>query len=359
MILVYFDRTDTADAFQDLGERPDVDWGQRFRSHPYYSAYVELETAPATHEGEHGAARRPRGALHQFVTLTRRYAAVITADRRNLALLLAQAPLLGVLLLLALPGGQLGLSPGGQLRLVSQASLVLLVLVLSVSWLGMSNAVREIAKERALYWRERAAGVSVTAYVASKAVVLGVITCVQAAILIALAMADQGGPTSSVLLGWPLGEVIVMGSLTGLAAMAIGLLISALAKTSDRATTALPIVLVFLLVLSLGGVFPQVGDKPVLKQLGYAASTRWGFAGLASTADLNDLQATTGVLMHTPTVNVDNPNSLFQAFNRHYSGDPLWQHDATAWLEDGGMLVAIALIAMLGTWVAVRRDRGG
>jgi hypothetical protein len=45
----------------------------------------------------------------------------------------------------------------------------------------------------------------------------------------------------------------------------------------------LPIVLVLLLVLALGGVFPTIGDKPVLKQLGYVASTRWGFAGMAST----------------------------------------------------------------------------
>ena len=72
--------------------------------------------------------------------------------------------------------------------------------------------------------------------------------------------------------------------------MAIGLFISAAARTTDRAVTVLPIVLVLLLVLALGAVFPQIGQRPVLNQLGYLGTTQWAFAGMASTVDLNDLQ---------------------------------------------------------------------
>ena len=368
LILAYFDKDDYADVFRELGHHDDVDWGARFRAHPYYATYIE-RTAPASPAQSPERSTAPteraskaasmRGRWHQFVALSRRYAAVIVADRRNLALLIGQAPLLGLLLLVALPSEQLANSPPSQLRLVSQASLVLLVVVLGVSWLGMSNAVREIAKELPAFRRERAAGVSVIAYLASKAFVLGVITVVQAVVLVALAMSDQGGPAHAVLLGWPVGELMVIASLTGIAAMAIGLFISAVAKTTDRATTVLPIVLVFLLVLALGGVFPQIGDKPVLKQLGYVASTRWGFAGMASTSDLNDLQAVTGVLTRTPAVNVDNPNALFQAFRERYSGDPLWDHSSSAWLADAGALIAIALAGLLAAGFVLRRDRPG
>ena len=42
---------------------------------------------------------------------------------------------------------------------------MLLVLVLGVTWLGMSNAVREIAREMPIFRRERAAGLSIVAYV--------------------------------------------------------------------------------------------------------------------------------------------------------------------------------------------------
>ena len=284
---------------------------------------------------------------------------MIVADRRNLALLIGQAPLLGLLILVALPSGQLTSPPPSQLQLVSQASLVLLVVVLGVSWLGMSNAVREIAKELPLFRRERAAGVSLVAYLGSKAFVLGVITVVQAVVLVGLALSTQDGPAHAVLLGWPVGEMMVMGALTGIAAMAIGLLVSALAKTPDLATTVLPIVLVFLLVLALGGVFPTIGDKPVLKQLGYVATTRWGFAGMASTADLNNLQAVTGVLTRTPAVNVDNPNALFQAFRHHYRGDPLWEHSASAWLTDAGALLGLTLLALVAAGFVLARDRPG
>jgi ABC-type multidrug transport system ATPase subunit len=359
MILAYFDRTDIADVFRDLSDAPELDWGQRFRGHPYHEAYVEPATTPAATSSSGHTAHRfgIRGRLHQYLTLTRRYAAVLAADRRNLGLLIAQAPLLGLLLLVALPSGQLQPTSPSQLRLVSQASLVLLVIVLGVSWLGMSNSVREIAKEGALRQRERAAGVSTLVYVASKATVLGVITIVQATILVVLATAAQHGPASSVVLGWPLGELIVVGALTGLAAMAFGLLISAVAKTADQATSALPIVLVFMLVLALGGVFPQIADKPVLKQLAYVAPTDWGFAGMASTSDLNNLQAVTAVLERRATVNVDNPTAVFQAFNLDYRGNVLWRHDASSWLIDVGALIGLAFIALLAAWLALCWDR--
>jgi ABC-type transport system involved in multi-copper enzyme maturation permease subunit len=194
-------------------------------------------------------------------------------------------------------------------------------------------------------------------YVASKATVLGVITIVQATILVVLATAAQHGPASSVVLGWPLGELIVVGALTGLAAMAFGLLISAVAKTADQATSALPIVLVFMLVLALGGVFPQIADKPVLKQLAYVAPTDWGFAGMASTSDLNNLQAVTAVLERRATVNVDNPTAVFQAFNLDYRGNVLWRHDASSWLIDVGALIGLAFIALLAAWLALCWDR--
>ncbi len=46
----------------------------------------------------------------------------------------------------------------------------------------MSNAIREIAKELPIYRRERAAGLSIPAYLGSKMAVLGVIVAVQAAV---------------------------------------------------------------------------------------------------------------------------------------------------------------------------------
>jgi ABC transport system ATP-binding/permease protein len=283
---------------------------------------------------------------------------VLGADRRNLALMLLQAPLLGLLMLAALPSHQLSPAPPSEFRLISQASLVLLVIVLGTTWLGMSNAIREIAKELPIYRRERVAGLSRSAYIASKVTVLGVVTVLQSAVLVAVATSRQGTPGDGALTGWPLGELIVVSAFAGLAAMAMGLFISAAAGTTDRAVTVLPIVLVFLLVLALGAVFPQIGERPVLNQLGYLGSTQWGFAGMASTVDLNDLQAVTGVLTRVNSVQVDNPAPLFRAVHKGDRGDPRWDHDPGAWLTACGALLGLTLAGAFAAGLAVRRDEG-
>jgi ABC-type multidrug transport system ATPase subunit/pSer/pThr/pTyr-binding forkhead associated (FHA) protein len=360
LVAAYFDRYDYADVFTELDEQAGEDWGERFRRHPYFAEYVErprsAEPRPAPPPpAQLARSARTRGWWNQFSTLSRRYVAVLAADRRNLALMALQAPLLGLLMLAALPGGELAPTPASQLRLISQASLVLLVIVLGVTWLGLSNSVREIAKELPLFQRERAAGLSISAYVASKALVLGVITTLQAAVLIVLATAAQHGPRYASVLGWPLGELIAAGAMTGFAAMGLGLLISALSGSADRATTILPVVLVLQMVLALGGVFPQIGNRPVLKQLGYVSSTRWGFAASASTTDLNDLQEITGVLTRTPTVALSNPQPLFGALTRGARGEASWDHTAQAWLLDAAVLAALGMAALLGTGLALRR----
>jgi ABC-type multidrug transport system ATPase subunit len=362
----YFDRVDLADVFRTLADEQETSWKERFREHEYFEQYVEREaTSPErdeTEQAESADLRAPsvgRGWWRQYTTLSARYAAVLTADRRNLALMLLQAPLLGLLMLAALPAHQLSPAPPSEFRLISQGSLVLLVIVLGTTWLGMSNAIREIAKELPIYRRERVAGLSRTAYVASKMTVLGVVTVVQAAVLVAIATSRQGATGDGALIGWPLGELIVVSALAGVAAMAIGLFISAVARTTDRAVTVLPIVLVLLLVLALGAVFPQIGKRPVLNQLGYLGTTQWGFAGMASTVDLNDLQAVTGVLTRVDSIKVDDPAPLFRAVHKGDRGDPRWDHDPSAWLTACAALLGLALAAAVATSLALRRDEAG
>jgi hypothetical protein len=341
-----------------LAEGHQTSWSERFRTHDYHDRYVERVVGdPSRRKAEPSAptAYGWRVWWKQFTTLSRRYTAVLTADRRNLALILLQAPLLGLMILIALPADQLSPAPPSEFRLVSQASLVLLVVVLGTTWLGLSNAIREVSKELPLFRRERAAGLSLPAYVGSKVAVLGGVTVVQSAVLVAIATSRQGGPTEGAVIGWPLGELMVVGALAGLAAMTVGLFVSAAAGTTDRAITVLPIALVFLLLLALGGIFPEIGDRPVLRQLGYVASTQWGFAGAASTVELNDLQAVTGVLTRVESVQVDDPEPVFRAAQTGDPGEPRWDHDAGAWLTACGALLGLTLLASLATGLVLLR----
>lgn len=257
----------------------------------------QLETAPPPMApvASTNPARVP-SASRQLVTLTRRYTNIIASDVRNTLLLLVQAPVLGLLMLLAL--GKNGLLTSQQLqdRGLTPSSVggstVLLALILGASYLGAGNAVREVVKERAILARERAAGLSAGAYLISKALVLGVLTIVQSIILVLLGTARQGGLDHGALFGSGRFELIVVASVTGLAAMALGLMISSLVTNPDKALTILPVILLAQFLLS-GALF-NVADSPVLAPLSYVTSAKWGFAAASSTADLQSLPSPVG-----------------------------------------------------------------
>jgi hypothetical protein len=172
---------------------------------------------------------------------------------------------------------------------------VLVVLVISVTGLGIANAVREIVKEAAIYRRERAVGLSISAYVASKVFVLSILTVVQAAVIVLIAVRRQGSGWGGAFLESGEVELMIGLAMAGLAGMSLGLLISAVAKNVDRAVLLLPVLLVLQLVVS--GAFKSVVETPVLREASYFASAQWGFAAGASTVNLADLQALNDCLL--------------------------------------------------------------
>jgi ABC-type multidrug transport system ATPase subunit len=358
----HFGAADLQDVFRTLSFDRTRDWGREFGESEDYERYVERPgaSAPAPEparprERIWSGLPSPLGWLKQFSTLSRRYTRVILSDRRNLVLLLAQPAVLGLLILLTMPAGELGAPAEGHIRLLPRAGLVLLVVLLSTTWLGASNAIREIVKERAIVQRERAIGLLPSAYVNSKAFVLSVLTIAQTLILVPIALGRQGGPDSGSLLGWPLAELIIAGALAGLAGMSLGLLISSLAHTVDRAMSILPIVLIVQLLLAMGGLFPDLIDKPVLKQASYAAGTQWAFSAGASTIDMGRLQSIDRLARQVPVVDLSDPTPVLEALTSDPSVDARWKHVPSAWLLDLLALVALIAAGLLGAIAAVRR----
>jgi ABC-type multidrug transport system ATPase subunit len=287
--LRYFGCDSFAEAYELLADPEGPDWQELYQESPAFHTYVELPKAgspvdePAARTG--APTPRRRGWFRQYRTLTRRYASVIWRDRKLTTLLALQAPLLALLMLIAMGEGRLAprTTPG-----LSTASLVLAVLVLAATWLGMSNSGREIAKESAIYRRERAIGLSTSAYVASKATVLALITLLQTTVLVAVGLGRQGVSSKAAVIEPGLLELIVGVGLSGVAAVSLGLLISAVARTPDRAMSLLPVVLIIQLVVA--GGFKEMAEKPVLREISYVSSAQWGFSAAAATVDLNDLQ---------------------------------------------------------------------
>ena len=119
---------------------------------------------------------------------------VIASDRGYLLILALMPIMLGVLIHLV------GIEPGpGRARrgTNTNASETLLLLVICACLAGAASSVRELVKERPIYVRERAAGLSSGAYLCSKLLVLGVISVVQSVVLVLIGLVGRPLPPTA------------------------------------------------------------------------------------------------------------------------------------------------------------------
>jgi ABC transport system ATP-binding/permease protein len=205
------------------------------------------------------------------------------ADRRNLSLLLAQAPFIAILTVLLFTQDPFArgqhASPTEKIPLQSAPTLLFL-LALTCIWCGTNNSAREIVKETRMFRRERMAGLAIFPYFASKLAVLGALTAVQAAVLWGIVGAGidfHVAPQNQVnLLVWMIAS--------SWCAMGLGLLVSCLARSSDQAGSVLPILLVPQVLL--GGLLIPIEEMGSVGALAAASPSRWSFSGMSSVVDL-------------------------------------------------------------------------
>jgi hypothetical protein len=158
-------------------------------------------------------------------------------------------------------------------------------------------------------------------------VILGLISALQAVIMVYIGMIGRKeAPAGAFLTSAPLIELIAAMAVLSVASMVLGLLISAVVNSSDKTMPLLVLAVLVEVVLS-GGVF-AVNGITGLEQLAWLAPSRWGFAAIASTADLNKIQPVS-------------PDT---------KPDPLWAHDAHHWQLAMAMQIALTLVLVLVTW---------
>lgn len=274
---------DYPEAFQFLERRDPEELRQRFLA----SEWAALGRTPSlTPRIDHPYSPPPKPrdlawSMTHYRTFVARYVDVIRGDRRGSLVLALQAPAMALLMLAVFGTDALAVDSGND-----GAGNVLMALVLGAIYLGASNSAREIVKERPILRREQSFGVSLVAYLASKATVLGVVTIVQSFVLVYLGAARQGGPDDAVLLVSGRFEMFVVVALCGISAMLLGLVVSAAVSSTDKATTILPVML-FAQFLLAGLTFPI--DRLGVEQLSWLSSARWGLGAAASTADFPQL----------------------------------------------------------------------
>jgi ABC-2 type transporter len=74
------------------------------------------------------------------------------------------------------------------------------VALIGACFTGALNSIREIVKERPIYTRERAAGLSSGAYMWSKLLVLGVLSALQATLMTVIGLAGRPLPPQGSLI---------------------------------------------------------------------------------------------------------------------------------------------------------------
>jgi ABC-type multidrug transport system ATPase subunit/ABC-type multidrug transport system permease subunit len=223
-----------------------------------------------------GAAVAKRSFALEFRVLCSRYARTLTRDRRTLAILIGQAPIIGVLIAIVFHPG--ALAAGG---LSSDAVELTFMVMIGAIWLGVATACREVVKERGLVEREFDVGVRLEAYVLAKALVLFVLTGVQVGLLFLVVVALQPLHVSVTATF----QVFVLAILTGWCSAAMGLAVSSAAHTVDQAAGAVPLLLMPQLLFA-GALIPLARMPSAVAALANVTYARWAYAGLGAAAGL-------------------------------------------------------------------------
>lgn len=307
--LGFFGRDDFIDVFRDLESLPPTEWTSR-RPAPASTRPGPSGTAPP-------AARRavPPGQpwKQQVDILVRRQIAILKADRQNILFLIGSVIVPAVLILLLMEANTLKL---GQSVPVVPRNILGAIVVAAVA-IGAANSIREIVKELPIYQRERAIGLQRSAYLTSKVLVLGALTCVQIVVLVVITTLRSGGPGHANVLLIPHLELIVDVMLTGIAAVSLGLVLSTLVSSSEKAMALIPVVFVVQWLFS--GAALDLQSKPVLREVAMVTSANWGMAAAASTVNEYQLSQSCSYLDDKPIGGSDSSSSTYDPYG---SSDP-------------------------------------
>ncbi|MFF9218443.1 ABC transporter ATP-binding protein/permease [Streptomyces viridosporus] len=328
--LNFFGYDTWADVFSAFENYRDYDWAGRWKGSQHYQMYAADIDAVAPQSVQVPAMQamkppKPQGWMSQFATLVRRYLSVIVSDKGFLALMVILPAVLGaVSLLIDADKGLLPNPPHPQTgRIVPNgtATTVLLILAVGACFAGAANSVRELIKERVIYERERATGLSRSAYLMSKVFVLGMITVLQGLLVGVIGFSSREIPEEGLVLGgFTLLELSLPIMALGFTSMMFGLIISSLVKTAEK-TMPLLVMFAIIQVVFTGCLFTLHGSIGV-NQFSFLMPSRWAVAASGATLDFNRISP---------------PETAGDT-------DPLWEHTVGAWAMDMGALVALGVV---------------
>jgi hypothetical protein len=142
---------------------------------------------------------------------------------------------------------------------------LLFLMACVAAWFGIINSVREIVKEAPLYQRERMVGIGIGPYVASKVVVLALLSTAQMVLFIGVIALRFEFPSQGVTAPAVV-EILTTLLVTALTGLSFGLALSASTTSANRAMSLTPLLL-FPQIIFAGVVFQLDGVADVISWL--------------------------------------------------------------------------------------------
>ncbi len=266
----FFETDNLVDVYNKIAENPDK-WIEQFEQR---HAVVESKAA----ESEQKPKRTKKaGFMKQMGILTMRYMELIKNDWQRFSMLFLQPLLIALLLCLV--------ASKDSFEVFEDTRSILFALSCAGIWIGLFNSIQEICKERSILRREYMGNLRLSAYVISKFLVQALIGLVQAVLILSIFTVGVGHAKEGLLMSNPYGENLMLVWLTILAASTLGLLVSSLVRSTDKAMVIAPFVLIVQLLFS-GILFELKGAGEWIAKL---TISKWSVEGLGTIANLNEL----------------------------------------------------------------------
>lgn len=267
--LDFFEVSDVVDVYNMITDHA-MEWRKRYDETKSSAKEVRRSESDSPSKGN-------AKSRFQLPVLCARYLKLVINDRQRFLLLLMQAPILALLISLV--------ADGKQFKQFEMTQSLLFALSCSAFWVGMLNAIQEVCKERNIMKREYMTGLSLTAYIVSKMLVLGLMCFVQSLMIVGVFTLMVGLPKEGLMMH-PFIELLITTFLSAVASSAMGLFVSSLFTNADRAMTVAPILLMPQILFS-GLIFKLEG---VTESISWLAVCRWSMEGYGTTANLNTLE---------------------------------------------------------------------
>jgi ABC-type multidrug transport system ATPase subunit len=244
----------------------------------------------------------------QLSSVARRQVRLIAGDRGYLTFL-AVAPFILGALSLAVPGRG---NP-------DRAAETLIMLIVAAVVMGTALGIRDPFEERAVFRRERSAGLSASAYLAAKVAVFSLAAIIQTAILTAIVVVGGGALAhDTTSLGEPIARLYVVVATTAIVSVIVGLGVSSLARRGEYLPLAFATAVTISLVLC-GGVVP------FLSQI------------------LSDQIASCSPSPCAPTASASPAG--WRAIETVDAHDQLWTHSTSWWVLDVALLMLFGAVS--------------